>query len=1087
MRPIRGINSIKREGVLSSDNITNENAVMWWKYAIKCVIKSQKEKKGSIVEFRMSKEKKREYEKKFIKLFKKYLLNEYYDEDELHHIIVAVDKSYLEKWVTVITKRRVDQETKKQEESSWMNYFKRKAVEEEKKDDDNISAEEIESVYKTLYEQFLKDDQKEEVKDPATVKTFHVELLVVKGGLNLIYDKVNMQLYFHDIGLKYKQYGDGRMIIDAQTRDFGLDMKSDQHFDIIEKMDESEVFWEMNYLKNPPGNEIEHSLNLVINPIKIIYEGSFIKTIVRFFKNESDLQIKEQAAEKWADFKEGAGTQIQESIKAGRKDIKICIFSPIFLIPLINNDPNSKMWAINLGNFSLASERPKDDYENYSFSITSMMIKFYKNYETWQECANNELLKRKQLKEDDIPFPDEEVTLDPENFTLLEEFQIESQLGVSTSAKTAKGKSDIEILAYVTPVKFNLNNTVFNHLVNIHRCFTYEDPEEIVVNMIKDKEKVMSKAKLITSVKKRGNNIKIFAKRYSVISGSYLYFYRESNDLVEEESLFLKDAFINDVSNTVGEKYALELTSKFGYVMVAFNSMQAKDKWTEQIRQIVREMNLSADSSNEIAEKVIRQEQMEDGVKVFNLLATCSEVKLKWYELSGSQFISANLSDLSLKVMKPVSGIKIYLGIGSGDALNHSDVPNLKTIATSQRPEESSTNFIELEIELNEKPENPSGDEIIVNIRVGYLILYFFPPIIKDLLTRVRRIRYENEYDIEIYKSQHKARIEKLESQIIKAINTSEVNNVNAQLEVSNADFTSHNCEKFPYPYIIVRAALLEVEADFLHHIYATPLAKIKIGQTNVDYDMYVDHDDLNGTLGGIRVYDMTNYPYTIDPRKHEDFSKVKMFEILGLRDPKEKNTLSLDCRFFSDTCPRKPNKRKNLIKLYVASIKYIFQLDYLMRIKDFFFERLLDSVTETNPYADQQELGIEQKLIRFRDSEEVAAFDLNQEDSIIELHVEAKNPCIILRARNHYTEEFTICLGDVHVSSELIIEKNKWALCPKKEVRVCSFLINIEETTFSHRDGKMGKIKLLDVNVKQLVNSDSLEYVDPLALNKAM
>jgi len=125
------------------------------------------------------------------------------------------------------------------------------------------------------------------------------------------------------LGLDSNKYGNGQMLIEAQTRDFGLKMDSDQHFEIIEKMDESEVFWEMTYLKNSPGNEIEHSLNLTINPIKIIYEGSFIKTLVNFFKNETDLQIKEQAAEKWADFKEGAGTQIQETIKSGRKDIII--------------------------------------------------------------------------------------------------------------------------------------------------------------------------------------------------------------------------------------------------------------------------------------------------------------------------------------------------------------------------------------------------------------------------------------------------------------------------------------------------------------------------------------------------------------------------------------------------------------------------------------------------------------------------------------------------------------------------------------------------------------------------------------------
>lgn len=175
------------------------------------------------------------------------------------------------------------------------------------------------------------------------------------------------------------------MCIEAQTRDFGLQMDEDQHFQVIEKMDESEVFWEMVYVKNNPTNEIEQSLKLTINPIKLIYEGSFIKSIVVFFKNEVDLNLKEQAAEKWTDFKEEAHIQIQESMKAGRKDINIVVYSPILLIPLQYNNPNSKLWAINLGNFVLSSENPEDSYEVYNFGISSMMIRFYDEYKVWEK------------------------------------------------------------------------------------------------------------------------------------------------------------------------------------------------------------------------------------------------------------------------------------------------------------------------------------------------------------------------------------------------------------------------------------------------------------------------------------------------------------------------------------------------------------------------------------------------------------------------------------------------------------------------------------------------------------------------------
>ena len=500
---------------------------------------------------------------------------------------------------------------------------------------------------------------------------------------------------------------------------------------------------------------------------------------------------------------------------------------------------------------------------------------------------------------------DEFVSLEPDKFTVLEEFQISSQLGVNTDVKAPQGRGEIEVMAKASPVKFNLNDDIYNHLVTIHRSFTYENPEEIVQGMIHEKEKVMKKAKLISVVRKRGSNIKIFSKRYAIISGNYLYFYRESTDLIEEESLFLKDAIIKDVSDKVGEKYALELRSKFGSCTISFNNMDVKDEWRYQVHKIVIEFNSNADNNEEVVQKEIEQKQKEMNAKAFYLIAECSELKATWYEKDGSPWISAHLNDLNLKINKPVFGIGIYLGIGSGQARNLSNIDNYNVIATSKKPELSSNNFVELEVELNEKPENPSGDEIVVNVRIGYLLMNYFPPLIKSVIKRVRRVRYKYEYDEEKIKLGYKDRLDKLESQIMKAVNSSDamVKIANDFIEKGHAEASSHNCEKFPYPYIIVRVSLSELEGDFLHHLYATPIAKIKIGETTVDYDMYVDHDELSGKLGGIRLYELTNYPYTLDPRNAELFkNKSRMFEILGLRDTKEKNTLSFSCKFFTET-----------------------------------------------------------------------------------------------------------------------------------------------------------------------------------------
>lgn len=377
------------------------------------------------------------------------------------------------------------------------------------------------------------------------------------------------------------------------------------------------------------------------------------------------------------------------------------------------------------------------------------------------------MLAKKQLRDSKEP-PAREIHLKEENFTLLEDFQIDCQLAVNTAQQAPQGRGEVEIVANVSPVNINLNDQLYNHLVTIHRSFTYEDPEEIVQGMIQQKEKVMKASKLISIVKKRGNNIKIFSKRYAIISGNYLYFYRESSDLIEEQNMFLKDANINDLSDKVGEKHALEIKSKFGEVIMAFHTKDLKDQWRLQIQKIVIELNTQGENTEEVAMNVIEQEQREINAKLFFLVAECPEVKATWYETNGDKFISAHINDLKLKITKPVIGIGIYLGVGSGQVYNHSDIPNLDIIATSQKPEKSSNNFVEVEIELNENPDNPSGDEICVNVRVGYLRMNYYPPIIKSAIRKFRKVRYRYEYDEEKIKLGYKDRLQAIESKIMK-------------------------------------------------------------------------------------------------------------------------------------------------------------------------------------------------------------------------------------------------------------------------------------------------------------------------------
>lgn len=71
---------------------------------------------------------------------------------------------------------------------------------------------------------------------------------------------------------------------------------------LIEK-EVKDSFWKMKYHKYEPDHELDFSFGLVVNPIWVLYDATFIEVITKFFKTKFSHQIKQQAAEKYAEFR----------------------------------------------------------------------------------------------------------------------------------------------------------------------------------------------------------------------------------------------------------------------------------------------------------------------------------------------------------------------------------------------------------------------------------------------------------------------------------------------------------------------------------------------------------------------------------------------------------------------------------------------------------------------------------------------------------------------------------------------------------------------------------------------------------------
>ena len=68
-----------------------------------------------------------------------------------------------------------------------------------------------------------------------------------------------------------------------------------------------------------------------------------------------------------------------------------------------------------------------------------------------------------------------------------------------------------------------------------------------------------------------------------------------------------------------------------------------------------------------------------------------------------------------------------------------------------------------------------------------------------------------------------------------------------------------------------------------------------------------------------------------------------------------------------------------------------------------------------------------------------------------------------------------------------MVTKIKKWPLSPSKPVNFTLYTISVENTTFYHKYDQLGSIKTFSVDFENILYSEILEFIDPLALDKSI
>jgi len=113
----------------------------------------------------------------------------------------------------------------------------------------------------------------------------------------------------------------------------------------------------------------------------------------------------------------------------------------------------------------------------------------------------------------------------------------------------------------------------------------------------------------------------------------------------------------------------------------------------------------------------------------------------------------------------------------------------------------------------------------------------------------------------------------------------------------------------------------------------------------------------------------MTNYPKTIDPRSYpgpgqfkaslDNFEKLEKNMIVGFqvnKEDREMNCIKFNMEMYPiSSCPKWKPERANVMNIEIAKINLYFVQEQLLRLLDYFMDKFVWGITDTNPYLTKE------------------------------------------------------------------------------------------------------------------------------------
>lgn len=461
--------------------------------------------------------------------------------------------------------------------------------------------------------------------------------------------------------------------------------------------------------------------------------------------------------------------------------------------------------------------------------------------------------------------------------------------------------------------------------------------------IIQSKQEIKRNCKAFGKIMKKSESESFWKEYYGVLSGGYIYFFKDVNDDKYIAYYYIKDTVLSEeieLFNDGRSEGYLKLKNPNGIIKLKFPNDQKKKNWIDHLKRRIFEMNISYEEKKEqlIESKAKQSKDMKEiffGAEIrllnitMNLFEDESDLKTKIFTISLRKL------DINLKLRSNDS--QICLGLQGFEIFDEKIEPLYRQIIDSTDPNDKELKLVSVIIlicdELSPKYENV---QIKVDLIIGYLYAIWNPNSIRKLLSflahhDIYRDKILKEIQLPPTKTQEDKFVMPLDDEEIKHITCSQANSI----------------------YYKVTAKITNVRVIWLQPTQRFMFMEARLGETNLYCDSYVDHLEIQGTLGNTQIFDLSNYPYTI--KTQEEYDSKNMKEILGFE---QKSSLDFKYKSYSGWCPHYKDNNCSHCTVIFNSGKLTYIHELFFRFFNYLFEEFLGSIganQEVRDYRDKK------------------------------------------------------------------------------------------------------------------------------------